>query len=138
MSKEKLNLNDNRMALITQDIKNVFQELYDHYRVILSRNEYLKKEIENIKSATYKDEQLTQMKEKYDKMKTEYQLGFPISEYENKKINAWIDKQNNKNSNTGGAIGGRFHYEFIPTSIGTIGEITDILTNDKFTFRELY
>lgn len=137
MAKEKLNLSDNHPAWITQDIKDVFQELYDHYRVILSRNEYLKKEIENIKSDTYKDEQLTQMKEKYDKMKTEYQLGFPISEDENKKINAWIDKQNKKNSNNGGAIGGRFHYEFIPTSIGIIGEITDILTNDKFTFREL-
>ena len=37
----------------------------------------------------------------------------------------------------GGAIGGRYTFEFIPCTIGTIGTIKCGDCGEKFTFREL-
>ena len=74
------------------------------------------------------------MKEKYEKMKKAYFLGFPISEEEDKKIKEWIEKRPKCNE---GAIGGRYTYQFTPTSIGVIGTIIDGMTGEKFTFQEL-
>jgi hypothetical protein len=42
-----------------------------------------------------------------------------------------------KHPGIGGARGGRFTYEFLPTSIGTAGTIIDGFTGDKFNFQEL-
>ena len=70
-------------------------------------------------------------------MKADYYRGFPISEKESKKIKEWMDKQMEKNPSTGGTIGGRFRYEFIPTGIGTVGTIIDIFTEDRFNFQDL-
>lgn len=134
---EKLNLRDDASIWINQKIEKVFQELYDHYRAVYNRNEWLEKENKKLKSEVYKDEELSKMKEQYEKMKSDYYRGFPISEEEHKKINEWIDKQTKKYPGTGGAIGGRFHYEFLPTGIGTTGTIIDCFTGDKFEFQEL-
>ena len=42
-----------------------------------------------------------------------------------------------KKPGIGGVSGGRFHYEFLPTGIGTSGTIIDSFTGDKFNFQEL-
>ena len=42
-----------------------------------------------------------------------------------------------KNPSIGGAIGGRFKYQFIPTGVGTVGTVIDTFTQDRFTFRDL-
>lgn len=135
----KLELKDGNIW-INQDIKKVFQELYDHYRSVNSQNEYLRKEIERVKDEKYKDEELAKMKEQYDKMHDEYYRGFGISKEESEKINQWINKiteGEDLQTKIGGAIGGRFYYEFRPTSIGTVGTIIDGFTGQKFTFQEL-
>ena len=133
--KEELELKEGP-TWILQDIKKVFQELYDHYRSVVNRNEYLEEEIKKVKDEKYKDEELSKMKESYEKMKHEYySLGFPITEEEVKKIREWEDK----------IIGGvdmkindtRFHYEFYPTPIGVAGYVVDSLTKEKFQFQEL-
>lgn len=57
--------------------------------------------------------------------------GFPITATESEQITAWKDRHDveqhnlttlNKKLNAGGAIGGRYHYSFCPTSIGVVGE----------------
>lgn len=122
---------------ILQDIKKVFQELWDHYRVIKSRNEYLEEEIKRIKSDTYKDEELSKMKEDYERMKKNYYRGFPISEKEEDKIDKWQNKIIEKYPANTGAIGGRFIYKFLPTSIGTSGLIIDSVSGETFEFQEI-
>lgn len=135
--KDKLELKDDSIWLL-KDIKSVLQDVYDHYREVENYNEYLQKENERLKSETYKDEELSKMKSKYDSMMEAYYRGFPISEEESEKIKQWMKEHDNdfyKDTKIG-TIGGRYTYEFQPTSLGTIGTIIDILTGDKLTFRD--
>ena len=133
---EKLELKDGNI-LIMEDIKKTLQQVYDHYRSVCNRNDYLKKEIEKVKSEKYADEELSRLKSEYDKMKSDYYRGFPISEEEDKNIKEWKKNQQKKNPGIGGAAGGRFTYKFIPTGLGTSGTIIDSFTGDEFTFQEL-
>lgn len=133
---EKLELKDGNI-LIMEDIKKTLQQVYDHYRSVCNRNDYLKKEIEKVKSEKYADEELSRLKSEYDRMKSDYYRGFPISEEEDKNIKEWIKNQQEKNPGIGGAAGGRFTYKFTPTGLGTVGTIIDGFTGDEFTFQEL-
>ncbi len=133
---DKLNLKEGGIWIM-DSIENDLKRIYDHYRAVVNENEYLRKENERLKSETYKDEELSNMKEKYDQMSKDYYRGFPISEKENKKINEWIEKQMKKVPGIGGTSGGRFTYQFTPTGLGTAGIIIDGFTGDKFTFQEL-
>lgn len=133
---EKLELKDGNI-LIMEDIKKTLQQVYDHYRSVCNRNDYLKKEIEKVKSEKYADEELSRLKSEYDRMKSDYYRGFPISEEEDKNIKEWIKNQQEKNPGIGGATGGRFTYKFTPTGLGTVGTIIDGFTGDEFTFQEL-
>lgn len=125
---------DPHSSLFIEDIKYVLQTLYNQFRAVKLRNEYLEEENERLKSEAYKDEELSKMQEKYESMKADYYRGFAISEKEEKKIEEWM--QSLPKANTG-AIGGRFHYEFYCTSIGTIGTVVDGVTGQKFKFRDL-
>ena len=133
---EKLELKDGNIWIM-EDIKKTLQQVYDHYRSVCNRNDYLKKEIEKVKSEKYKDEELSRLKSEYDRMKSDYYRGFPISEEEDKNIKEWIKNQQKKNPGIGGAAGGRFTYKFTPTGLGTVGTIIDGFTGDEFTFQEL-
>ena len=133
---EKLELKDGNIWIM-DDIKKTLQQVYDHYRIICNRNDYLKKEIEKVKSEKYADEELSRLKSEYDRMKSDYYRGFPISEEEDKNIKEWIKNQQEKNPGIGGATGGRFTYKFTPTGLGTVGTIIDGFTGDEFTFQEL-
>ena len=133
---EKLELKDGNIWIM-EDIKKTLQQVYDHYRSVCNRNDYLKKEIEKVKSEKYADEELSRLKSEYDRMKSDYYRGFPISEEEDKNIKEWIKNQQEKNPGIGGATGGRFTYKFTPTGLGTVGTIIDGFTGDEFTFKEL-
>lgn len=136
---EKLELKNDKPIWLNKKIEEVLQEIYDHYRAINSRNEYLLKEIAKVKEETYKDNELAEMKNKYDEMLADYHRGFAITKEESKKITEWmkeITKDEDFQTKVGGAIGGRFKYEFIPTSIGVIGTVIDTFTNKKLTFQE--
>jgi hypothetical protein len=132
-NEEKLELKEGAMWL-NNTMKNVLQEVYDHYRSVVRTNDYLREENERLKCEAYKDEELAKMKEQYEKMKADYYRGFGISEAEDKKIKDWMEKLPSANT---GAIGGRFTYQFICTSIGDIGTVKDSVTGEEFTFREL-
>ena len=133
---EKLELKDGNIWIM-EDIKKTLQQVYDHYRIVCNRNNYLTKEIEKVKSEKYADEELSRLKSEYDKMKSDYYRGFPISEEEDKNIKEWKKNQQKKNPGIGGAAGGRFTYKFTPTGLGTVGTIIDGFTGDEFTFQEL-
>lgn len=138
-NEEKLELKEGAMWL-NNTMKNVLQEVYDHYRSVVNTNDYLRKENERLKGEAYKDEELAKMKEQCEKMKADYYRGFPISEKEDKKIKEWMEKQTEGEdfqTKTGGAIGGRFSYHFICTSIGDIGKVKDGVTGEELIFRDL-
>ena len=132
---EKLELKDGNIWIM-EDIKKTLQQVYDHYRSVCNRNDYLTKEIEKVKSEKYADEELSRLRSEYDKMKSDYYRGFPISDEEDKNIKEWKKNQQKKNPGIGGA-GGRFTYKFTPTGLGTVGTIIDGFTGDEFTFQEL-
>jgi len=70
------------------------------------------------------------MKEIYNEMKADYYRGFPISKEEQNAINKWqknhltnhhnLKTLEQKNSSDK-AIEGNFKFEFIPTSVGIVG-----------------
>ena len=66
--------------------------------------------------------------------------GFEPTEREDVKIREWKEKHNNEAHNGSyayaGAIGGRYTYEFTPTSIGTIG-VVKCICGAEFVFRDL-
>lgn len=86
-------------------------------------NERLRKELVEAKDEAYKDKELQEMEEKYLEMRADYYRGFPISEEEEKSIDNWIDEHEKKCKGGHGAVGGKYTYHFIPTSIGVIGTI---------------
>ena len=106
-------------------IKTRFEEL-------IQANQSLFGQLQELKQEKWADERLIEMKDKLKTMSEEYYRGFPISAETESRINEW--KKNHRHS--GGAIGGTFTYEFIPTSIGTIGTIK-CACGDSFTFEDL-
>ena len=137
MEDNKLNLKNDGIIFIDKPIEKALQQVYEHFRMEKNRNDYLQKENDELRDEAYKDKELAEMKEKYENFKQDYYRGFPISEKEEKKIGEWMDKMIEKSPSPRTAIGGRFKYEFLPTSIGTIGTVVDTLTNEIFEFREL-
>lgn len=100
---EKLELKDGNIWIM-DDIKKTLQQVYDHYRIVCNRNNYLTKEIEKVKSEKYADEELSRLRSEYDKMKSDYYRGFPISEEEDKNIKEWKKNQQKKSPGIGGAV----------------------------------
>lgn len=134
---DKLNLKDGGIWIM-DSIENDLKRIYDHYRSVVNQNKYLRAENERIKSEKYKDEELSQMKEKYDSMMIDYYRGFPISEQQSRKIREWMDNLTKDEEPTKiSTIGSRFDYHFIPTSLGVVGIVEDTITGEKFTFQEL-
>ncbi len=111
------NVNVNELEYQSQNIVN---NLIKRLRQLELSVENLKKENVELKSEHYKDKQLSDMKDKLDRMKKDYYRGFPINKEEEVKINKFQDKYRNKYY---GAIGGAFTYKFTPTSIGVVGEV---------------
>lgn len=125
---DNVNVND-----LEYQSQNIVNDLLKRLRQLELSVENLKKENAELKSEHYKDEQLSNMKDKLNKMEKEYYRGFPISKEEEIQINKFKDKYRNKYH---GAIGGAFTYKFTPTSIGIAGEV--IAPNgESFTFKEL-
>lgn len=86
-----------------------------------------------------KEEEILKLKEEIKKIRNENRYGFSITEEENKAISEWMEnhiKEKHNGNSYAGAIGGNFTYKFIPTSIGTIGEI-QCSCGEKFCFAEL-
>ena len=106
---------------------------------------YLELQNRELYDEHYKDHELKQMLDELNKMKDDYYRGFPISEEENKNIKEWIDNHERDvhgcytledKINRGGCCGGTYTYEFVPTSIGTIGTVR-CSCGAKYTFQDI-
>lgn len=78
-----------------------------------------------------KDKEIQYWKELYENERLTQRYGFPITEDEHNAIDEWQRKHEAKvhglkttdeRLRAGGAIGGRYFYRFVPTSIGISGE----------------
>ena len=125
-----INVNVNELEHQSQNIVN---DLLKRLRQLELSVKNLRKENAELKSEHYKDEQLSDMKDKLNRMKKDYYRGFPITEDEKKQIDNFINKYRGKNF---GAIGGAFTYKFTPTSIGIAGEVIGP-NGESLTFKEL-
>lgn len=131
-------------SLDLKQIKEAHQKEIEALESLIKRNEALIENNEKLKSETYKDETVSKLKEENERLLNDTKRGFTISENEEEKINKWktshIRKKHTdkttKKPKSFGAIGGNFTYEFIPTSIGTIGSIK-CSCGECFTFRDL-
>ena len=76
------------------------------------------------------DTRVQELKEKLAEVQEEVRRGFTMTKSETSAVSRWknnhdLDRHNldtlDKKMRAGGTIGGRYHYEFHPTSIGTSG-----------------
>lgn len=127
-------------------------ELDDCVRAILCRNKNnedkikrLEEENKKLKEEVWKDEELSNMKERLEKMRKDYYRGFPITESEEKAIKEWQKKHEEEvhglttdkmKLKAQGVCGGRYSYHFVPTSIGTSGVIR-CSCGAEFEFQEI-
>lgn len=109
------------------------------------RIEYLEKQNQELRDEKYKDNELLRMESELKTMKEDYYRGFPISEEEQTSIREWMNKHDEEVHHArtlddklklGGCCGGRYTYEFTPTSIGTIGTVK-CSCGAKFTFQDM-
>ena len=108
------------------------------------RIEYLLQENKKLHDEHYKDDTIQDLQKQIDKLEAENRRGFPIFESEWDAIEKWKDKHDievhglntlDKKLKAGGAIGGRYSYHFVPTSIGTVGTVK-CKCGAEFTFQE--
>lgn len=127
---------------IDKDIQNIVNK-YGYLKETIER---LEKENQELRDEHYKDAELSRMSEQLNYMRKANMNGFPITEEENEKIKQWQDQHLikvhgldtlEKRVETEGAIGGRWTYKFIPTSIGTIGTVRCGACGEEFTFQEM-
>lgn len=93
---------------------------FERNEAILER---LRKENSELRDEKYKDKELALLKAKLADAERELHRGFSISEEEETNIKKWKEFHEVVHEGGHGAVGGKYTYSFIPTSIGTIGEI---------------
>lgn len=122
----------------------------DCVRAILCRNEdneniikRLEEENKKLKDDVWKDEELQKMKIELERMRSDYHRGFPITEDEQERINAWKKKHEEEVHGVRNDVpsykrgtGGSYSYHFYPTSIGTSGVIR-CSCGAEFEFQEI-
>ena len=134
-----------------EEFSNCIDDANRLYENLYAENERLRAENEQLKSEHYKDDELARMKDELAQAnnRANHQAwkdalhGFPISEDEHAAISNWITEHEAKHASADGsprnigAIGGAYTYEFIPTSIGVLGQVECGSCSEKFVFREL-
>ena len=119
------------------DIEKAFNEIREYIKICEdSKNNALHQLEEYNKDEKNQELQKTIQSLQNDKYKI---ISFDLSEEETHNVNVWKRKhieEKHNNSSYAGAIGGRFTYEFVPTSIGTVGTIK-CSCGEKFCFCEL-
>ncbi len=124
-------------------VSDLCQGIVDKVDIYEKQIKYLKEENKKLKDEHYKDSEMQRMKTELKKAKDDLYRGFPISKEEEEKIKEWQLKHDaekhglktmEQRLRAGGCIGGRYTYQFVPTGIGTVGEII-CSCGEKFTFQ---
>lgn len=129
-------VDDGKLTSI-EDVFNNVNKLKDYIAKLKEQRDKAWKELREYN----KDVEIQKLQEKINQLKNKKFEGFNfnISKEELAKINEWKEKhveEKHDGSYYAGAIGGMFTYQFIPTSIGDIGEII-CSCGEKYCFREL-
>lgn len=112
------------------DLEKTFRAVKAGYRDKDTRIKYLEQKVRELEDEKWKNEELQELKKKYDKMSADYYRGFPISPNENEKLVHWQNEHTrtihkavtlDQVLRLEGVSGGRWVYEFTPTAIGTFG-----------------
>lgn len=114
---------------ITEDIN----ELVSYKDEVIERQ---KREIADLKDEHYKDGRIKEMEDYCETLRRNACLGFPVTQEEHKAINEWTNEHEKKHPGGHGCSGGKYKYEFVPTSIGVVGSIV-CSCGEKFTFQDL-
>lgn len=120
---------------------NSIKEMYHSSEIQI---EALRNENRKLKDEHYKDNKMSDMKQRLEKMQKEYYRGFPISEEEQEAIEDWKKKHDEEDHGytpemrmkAEGCCGGRYKYVFVPTSLGVSGKIV-CHCGAEFEFQEI-
>lgn len=145
-------LNDRQYWTYFEEEYTTVHKLEDCFKAIACRNndlveriQYLEKVNKELKDEAFKDKTLQEMEKAYEEAKADNYRGFPITESERAAIDEWKKEHESEvhglkdvksRIKAGGTIGGRYKYEFVPTSIGTSGRIV-CSCGESFEFSEL-
>ena len=129
-------VDDGRLISIDDVFKNV-NKLKDYIVTLKNQRDRALKELKEYN----KDVEIQKLQDEIDELKNRKNknLCFVITDDEQEDINNWIEEHTNevhKGYLYAGAIGGNFSYQFVPTSLGDIGEIK-CSCGEKYCFREL-
>lgn len=98
---------------------------------------------DRLRDEHFKDNTIQKLSAEVEKLRSDIQRGFNITEEEEEAIREWKkkhikEKHPNAINNPAyfGAIGGEYTYEFKPTSIGVVGKIK-CCCGDEFVFQKL-
>lgn len=128
----------------TDSVSDLCHGIVDKVDTYEKRIKYLEEENKKLKDEHYKDSEMQRMKAELKEAKEDLYRGFPIFKEEEKRIKKWQDKHDaeahglktfKERVHAGGCIGGRYTYEFIPTSIFTVG-IIKCSCGEKYKFTE--
>ena len=118
------------------------QRLKEHIEYIIADIEEKNKVIKSLQNTVDNfnlDDAIVEKDKEIESLRNELANGFGITNEEWEAIHKWqgehIKEVHNGNSYSG-AIGGRWTYEFIPTSLGDIGTVK-CSCGAEYTFREL-
>lgn len=113
-----------------QELYNMLDAIKETLEAREDVEQNLREALAKARNEAYASNEMQQMKIELEKAQGDLYRGFGISEEEMEKISRWQEEHEAKVHNlktlkqrafAGGAIGGSYTYEFIPTSIGVIG-----------------
>lgn len=117
-------------AADTITIEQACQIIADRINEAEEEKEKAKARVHEYEEHINADKRVRELNEKLAEIQEEVRRGFTITKQETNFITRWqnnhdLDRHNldtlDKKLRAGGSIGGRYHYEFYPTSIGTSG-----------------
>lgn len=130
---------DEACADFTSNIKELFY-------AEKARNDRLQTENEILKDEHYENKEIQKLTDQIAELRSALGYSFRLDKNDWDRIHEWqnthmaeahgLDTME-KRLQAGGAIGGMWTYEFIPTSIGTVGTCKCGKCKEEFTFQEL-
>lgn len=109
--------------------------------------EKLKLENDRLKSGVYENSVVKELEEENKRLRQDNLRGFPITEEQQKLIREWQLKHEDEihgrktleeRLRAGGAIGGKYFYRYVPTSLGVVGEIVCDECGQSFCFEDIW
>ena len=111
---------ENNDVVKVDTFDNAMNTIKLRYQKLQDRIEHLSQENKELKSGVFATNYVQEALANVEKIRNEYRLGFPMTEEEVQKAEKWMKEHDESvhKDKSSGAIGGRYTYEFTPTSIG--------------------